>query len=78
MLADIETDKATVQVESSESGIVFKHLVGENTTMPIGSPIAVIAEEGEDVNLDELLAGQPSVEKASRATRVGCARIRRT
>ena len=63
MLADIETDKATVQVESSESGIVFKHLVGENTTLPIGSPIAVIAEEGEDVNLDELLAGQPSVEK---------------
>jgi pyruvate dehydrogenase E2 component (dihydrolipoamide acetyltransferase) len=63
MLADIETDKATVQVDSSVGGIVFKHLVEENTTVPIGNPIAVIADEGEDVNLDELLAEQAPLEK---------------
>lgn len=55
-LAEIETDKATVQVESSASGIIFKQLIEAHTTVPIGSPIAVIADEGEAVNLNELLA----------------------
>lgn len=55
VLAEIETDKATVQVESTTSGIVFKQLVQANTTLPIGSPIAVITEENEEINIDELL-----------------------
>ncbi len=66
MLADIETDKATLQVESSASGIVYKHLVEANTTVPISSPIAIIAAEGEDVDLDKLLGGkaQPAAKTA--------------
>ncbi len=66
MLADIETDKATLQVESSAGGIVYKHLVEANTTVPIGSPIAVVAAQGEDVDLDKLLGGkaQPPVKAA--------------
>ena len=65
MLADIETDKATLQVESSASGVVFKHLVEANTTVPIASPIAVIAAEGEEVDLDKLLGetAQPAAGK---------------
>ena len=63
VLAEIETDKATMQVESSAGGILFKQLVDANTTLPIGSPIAVISDEGEEVNLDELLEGQTPVEK---------------
>ena len=65
MLADIETDKATLQVESSASGVVFKHLVEANTTVPIASPIAVIAAEGEEVDLDKLLGetAQPAANK---------------
>ena len=66
MLADIETDKATLQVESSASGVVFKHLVEANTTVPIASPIAVIAAEGEQVDLDQLLGGKtPPAAKAA-------------
>ena len=65
ILAEIETDKATVQVESSDSGILFKQLVKANTTLPIGSPIAIIAEDGENVNLDELLAGQPKAKEST-------------
>jgi len=57
MLADIETDKATLQVESSVSGILYKHLVEANTTVPIASPIAVIAAQGEGVDLAKLLGG---------------------
>jgi pyruvate dehydrogenase E2 component (dihydrolipoamide acetyltransferase) len=69
MLADIETDKATLQVESSASGVMYKQLVGANTTVPIASPIAVIAEEGEKVDLDALLGEktQATAKKAAPA-----------
>jgi pyruvate dehydrogenase E2 component (dihydrolipoyllysine-residue acetyltransferase) len=50
VLAEIETDKATVEVESSFSGIVFKHLVNEGTIVPVGKPIAVISAENEKVD----------------------------
>jgi len=63
VLAEIETDKATVEVESTFSGIVYKHLVEENSVLPVGTPIAVIAEKDEEVNLEELVS-QPAVKKA--------------
>ena len=65
VLAEIETDKATVQVESTASGIVFKQLVEANTTLPIGSPIAVISEENEEIDLDKLLEGRQELEETS-------------
>jgi pyruvate dehydrogenase E2 component (dihydrolipoamide acetyltransferase) len=49
ILAEIETDKATVEVESPYSGVVFKHLVDQGSVVPVGSPIAIIAEPGEKV-----------------------------
>lgn len=55
VLAEIETDKATVEVEAHGSGKIYKHLVEVNTSVPIGDPIAVTAEEGEEVDLDSLL-----------------------
>ena len=58
VIAEIETDKATVEVESSFSGIVHKHLAKEGDALPVGTPIAVIAEEGEEVDLDALLDGK--------------------
>jgi pyruvate dehydrogenase E2 component (dihydrolipoamide acetyltransferase) len=54
VLAEIETDKATVEVESSHSGIVAKHLVPEGEIVPVGTPIAVIGAEGEEIDLDKL------------------------
>ena len=56
VLAEIETDKATVEVESPFSGIVAKHLVGENSILPVGSPIAVIIDEGETFDQNEMAA----------------------
>ena len=50
VLAEIETDKATVEVESTFSGVVFKHLVTQGTSVPVGKPIAVITAEGESVD----------------------------
>jgi pyruvate dehydrogenase E2 component (dihydrolipoamide acetyltransferase) len=49
VLAEIETDKATVEVESSASGMVLKHLVDEGAVVPVSTPIAVVGEEGEEV-----------------------------
>jgi pyruvate dehydrogenase E2 component (dihydrolipoamide acetyltransferase) len=57
ILAEIETDKATVEVESSHSGVVHQHLVEEGSSVPIGEPIAVIGEPEEEIDIDQLLGG---------------------
>ena len=62
VLAEIETDKATVEVESAFSGVVLRHLIKEGTPVPVGDPIAVVGEANENVDLDKLGVGAPSVE----------------
>jgi pyruvate dehydrogenase E2 component (dihydrolipoamide acetyltransferase) len=57
ILAEIETDKATVEVESNFNGIVARHLVDENDVVPVNTPIAVIAAPGEKVS-DEMVGKQ--------------------
>lgn len=64
VIAEIETDKATVEVESSFSGVLVHHIVSEGDIVPINSPIAVVGEEGEDVDLDELIVGIVPLESA--------------
>lgn len=56
VLAEIETDKATVEVESSASGTVRKLLVDEGAVVPINTPIAIIGAADEVID-DRLLAG---------------------
>ena len=56
VIAEIETDKATVEVESGAEGIMFKHVVDEDTTLPVNAPIAVIAEQGEEPSEDDINA----------------------
>lgn len=54
VIAEIETDKATMEVESIDDGTVAKILVGEGTDdVPVGQIIAMLAEEGEDVSAVE-------------------------
>ena len=55
VLAEIETDKATVEVESAHEGVIVRHLVDEGTPVPVGDPIAVVGSEGEEVDVDQLL-----------------------
>lgn len=71
VLAEIETDKATVEVEAQAAGIVHKHLVGERTTVPVGTPIAVIGEAGEAVDLDRLVGGSRQTADAAAPVRSG-------
>jgi pyruvate dehydrogenase E2 component (dihydrolipoamide acetyltransferase) len=56
ILAEIETDKATVEVESAHSGVVRHHLVKEGDVLPVGVPIAVIGEADEEIDLGALVS----------------------
>lgn len=50
VIAEIETDKATMEVEAVEEGTVAKLLVEEGTeNVKVNAVIAILAEEGEDV-----------------------------
>lgn len=56
VLAEIETDKATVEVESTYAGVVRRHLVEEGAIVPVSTPIAVIGKADEKINFDQLIA----------------------
>lgn len=49
ILAEIETDKATVEVESNFDGILARHLVKAGDVVPVNTPIAIVAAPGESV-----------------------------
>ncbi len=49
ILAEIETDKATVEVESHFSGVVLQHLVDPSTSVPVNEPIAIVGAAGEKI-----------------------------
>ena len=50
VLAEIETDKATVEVESPASGVVLQLIVDQGTSVPVNAPIAIVGEAGEKVD----------------------------
>jgi pyruvate dehydrogenase E2 component (dihydrolipoamide acetyltransferase) len=55
-LAEIETDKAVLELEASTPGVLRKILAEEDRKVPVGQLIAVIASEDEDISL--LLPGR--------------------
>ncbi len=59
VLAEIETDKATVEVQSEYGGVLLRHIVPQGTVVPINDPIAVIGEAGESVDVEAML-GKPA------------------
>ena len=65
IIAEIETDKATMEVESTDEGTVAKLLVSDGTeNVAVNSVIAVLAEEGEDtssIDFDSIGQQTPSV-----------------
>lgn len=56
-LAEVETEKATVEMEADTAGVVARLLVEPGNNVEVGTPIAVIAAEGDDeAAIDALLA----------------------
>jgi len=60
IVAEIETDKATLEVDSAFSGIVARHLVEAGSVVPVGTPIAIIAEAGEKIDAPAHIEAKPS------------------
>ena len=59
ILAEIETDKATMEFEAVDEGKIAKILVPEGTDgVKVGQPIALLAGDGEQVSADPA-AGRP-------------------
>ncbi len=50
IIAEIETDKANVEIEAFESGIFRRAIHGEGDVVPIGEVIAIIAAAGDDIS----------------------------
>jgi pyruvate dehydrogenase E2 component (dihydrolipoamide acetyltransferase) len=59
ILAEIETDKATVEVESSASGVVRKLVVEEGAVVPVGAPIAIVGTAEERIDEGAQGLGKP-------------------
>ncbi len=65
VIAEIETDKATMEVEAVDDGILGKILVAEGTEgVAVNTPIAILLEEGETAND----SGEPSAEAPAPST----------
>src|SRR5690606_10281691 len=47
-IAEVETDKATLEMEAYEGGTILKILVGDGQSAPVGGTIAVIGAPGAD------------------------------
>ncbi len=67
-LAEIDTDKATMEMQALSNGVLRKILIGEGESAPLGQPIAIIGEPDEDIS--ELLktAGAAKTAKAEAAS----------
>src|SRR3954470_8847851 len=59
IIAEIETDKATMEVEAVDEGTIARIVVPEGTAdVPVNQVIAVLASEGEDVKSAAASAGK--------------------
>jgi pyruvate dehydrogenase E2 component (dihydrolipoamide acetyltransferase) len=63
MIAEVETDKATMELENYEKGTVLHLAVAEGGTVPVESILAIIGEPGEDYQNLLPSSGNNSIEK---------------
>ena len=49
IIAEIETDKATMELENFDDGLILKLVADEGDEVEIGKPLAVVGEEGETI-----------------------------
>jgi pyruvate dehydrogenase E2 component (dihydrolipoamide acetyltransferase) len=64
-LAEIDTDKATMEMQALSNGVLRKILINEGESAPLGQPIAIIGEADEDIS--ELLKTASAAKPAQAA-----------
>src|SRR5215470_1025211 len=69
-LAEIDTDKATMEMQALSAGVLRKVLIHEGESAPLGQPIAIIGEADEDISelLKTATAAPPAKEPAETPT----------
>src|ERR1700676_897030 len=68
VIAEIETDKATMEYEAVDDGVMAKIVVPEGTNdVAVNQLIAVMAQEGEDVKAAAAAAGKGAVPRTPSA-----------
>ena len=65
MIAEVETDKATMEVECFEDGVLIKQYCKEGEEVPVGGAIAAIGEAGEAAPTVEATAGSATPESTT-------------
>jgi pyruvate dehydrogenase E2 component (dihydrolipoamide acetyltransferase) len=50
LVAEIETDKATQEVECFEEGVILRQTVAAGGVVPVGGPICIVGKPGEDIS----------------------------
>jgi pyruvate dehydrogenase E2 component (dihydrolipoamide acetyltransferase) len=66
IIAEVETDKATMDVEVFDAGTILKIFAKEGDAVPLGGKMAVIGEEGEDISeftKDDSASAEPEKKK---------------
>ncbi|KAI0781397.1 hypothetical protein BD413DRAFT_505032 [Trametes elegans] len=65
VLLEIETDKATIDVEAQDDGVLGKIIAQDGAkNIPVGKTIALLAEEGDDISNLEVPADEPAPSKS--------------
>jgi pyruvate dehydrogenase E2 component (dihydrolipoamide acetyltransferase) len=66
-LAEIDTDKATMEMQALSNGVLRKILIKEGESAPLGQPIAIIGEADEDISelLKTATASKPAKAESS-------------
>lgn len=72
VLLDIETDKATMEVEATDDGVLAKIIAQAGSkNVPVNSVIAIVGEEGDDLSGADALAKEAEQESASASSDKG-------
>ncbi|AXR68807.1 dihydrolipoamide acetyltransferase family protein [Leptospira mayottensis] len=50
IIAEVETDKAVMEMEAFETGVLLEILAPEGSLLPVGAPVAIIGKSGEDIS----------------------------
>ena len=67
-LYELDTEKVTQEVEADQSGVLLKILAGEGEEIEVGKAIAVIGEEGEEVEAEREPEPEDEAEDPSKVT----------
>ena len=65
LLAEVETDKATMEFRAFDKGTLLKILVAAGSNVKLGQPVAIVGEAGEDVSALAAQAGASAAPQAS-------------